>query len=80
VLQVATRLKEASWDQELTEKQKRYQSGTVTRKIRLLRAHGLIPKVPKTHRYHLTASGSRAITAVIAALYASADSLIKLAA
>jgi len=67
-------------DQDLTPTEKRRQSGAVTRKLRLLRAHGLIKKVPKTHRYHLTASGSQAITAVIAALHASTDSLIKLAA
>jgi len=69
-----------SSDQELTPTAKRRQSSAISRKLRLLRAHGLIKKVPKTHRYHLTASGSRAITAVIAALHASADSLIKLAA
>ena len=67
-------------DQELTSTKKRCQSGAITRKLRLLRAHGLIKKVPKTHRYHLTASGSKAITAIIAALQASSDSLIKLAA
>jgi hypothetical protein len=67
-------------DQELTPPEQRRQSAAVTRKLRLLRAHGLIKKVPKTHRYHLTASGSKAITAIMAALQASADSLIKLAA
>ena len=67
-------------DQELTPKEKRRRSSAVTRKLRLLRAHGLIKKVPKTHRYHLTASGSKAITTIIAALQASADSLINLAA
>lgn len=67
-------------DQKLTSTEKRRQSGAITRKLRLLRAHGLIKKVPKTHRYHLTASGSKAITAIIAALQASSDSLIKLAA
>jgi len=67
-------------DRELTAIEKRRQSSAITRKLRLLRAHGLIKKVPKTHRYHLTASGSQAITAVIAALPASTDSLIKLAA
>ena len=67
-------------DQELTPTEKRRQSSAITRKLRLLRAHGLIKKVPKTHRYHLTARGSKAITAIIAALHASADSLIKLAA
>ena len=67
-------------DQELTSTEKRCQSSAITRKLRLLRTHGLIKKVPKTHRYHLTAGGSKAITAVIAALHASSDSLIKLAA
>jgi len=67
-------------NQELTPTAKRRRASAVTRKLRLLRAHGLINKVPKTHRYHLTASGSKAITAIIAALYASSDSLIKLAA
>jgi len=66
--------------QDLTPREKRRQSGAITRKLRLLRAHGLIKKVPKTHRYHLTATGSKAISTIIAALNASADSLIKLAA
>ena len=66
--------------QDLTPLEKRRQSGAVTRKLRLLRAHGLIKKVPKTHRYYLTASGLKAVTAIIAALHASSDSLIKLAA
>jgi len=67
-------------DQELTPAEKRRQSSAVTRKLRLLRAHGLIKKVPKTHRYLLTTRGYQAITAIIAALNASSDSLIKLAA
>jgi hypothetical protein len=66
--------------EKLTDGQKRRQSAAVTRKIRLLRAHGLVKKVPKTPRYHLTTRGYQAITAIIAALQASADSLIKLAA
>lgn len=66
--------------QKLSPQEKRRQSGAVTRKLRLLRAHGLIKKVPKTHRYHLTARGSKAITAIVAALHASSDCLIKLAA
>jgi hypothetical protein len=67
-------------DQEPTLTEKRRQSGAITRKLRLLRAHGLIKKVPKTQRYHLTAGGSKAISAIIAALHADTDSLIKLAA
>jgi hypothetical protein len=39
----------------------------VTRLIRLLRAHGLIRKVPKTHRYRLSKTGRSAITALPAA-------------
>ena len=69
-----------SADQQLTDKQKRYQSAAVTRKIRLLRAHGLIKKVPKTNRYLLTVTGYKAVTAIIAALYASSETLIKSAA
>jgi hypothetical protein len=69
-----------SQDKELTAKEKRSQSAAVTRKIRLLRAHGLIKKVHKTNRYLLTTHGSKAITALIAALNASSDLLIKSAA
>lgn len=46
---------------------RRRQSATVTRYLRLLRAHGLIRKVPRTHRYQLTANGQRCVTAVLAA-------------
>ena len=69
-----------SQDPEITAKQKRCQSAAVTRKIRLLRAHGLIKKVAKTNRYLLTAHGSKAITALLASLNASSDLLIKSAA
>jgi hypothetical protein len=69
-----------SQDKELTDKEKRSQSAAVTRKIRLLRAHGLIKKVQKTNRYLLTTDGSKAITALVAALNASSDLLMKSAA
>lgn len=58
----------------------RRQSGAVTRRIRLLRAHGLIAKIPKTHRYQLTAHGQLAIAALLQAQKASAAQLQKLAA
>jgi len=45
----------------------RRQSGAVTRKLRMLRAHGLIHKVPRTHRYLLTEKGRACITALMAA-------------
>jgi hypothetical protein len=50
-------------------------SGQVTRRLQLLRAHGLIQKVPKTHRYKVTGSGRRLASAVS---YARESSLNKL--
>jgi predicted transcriptional regulator len=46
-------------------KEKRRRSAAVSRKLRILRAHGLIQKVPKTHRYHVTSHGRLAITAIL---------------
>ena len=60
--------------------QARRHSGMVTRKLRLLRAHALIRKVPRTHRYLLTDKGQLITTALQAAKAASTIQLIKLAA
>lgn len=46
-------------------KEKRRRSAAVSRKLRMLRAHGLIQKVPKTHRYQVTPHGRLAITAIL---------------
>jgi len=43
------------------------QSAAVTRLLRLLREHGVIKKVPKTHRYHATERGRELITGLAAA-------------
>jgi len=59
--------------------QLRRQSAAVTRKLRLLRAHGLIKKVPKTHRYVLTVQGTLIVNALLAAQKADANTLTKLA-
>ncbi len=48
-------------------KEARRQSAAVTRKLRMLRAHGLNCKVQKTHRYRLTRKGTQAITALLTA-------------
>jgi hypothetical protein len=56
------------------------QSTAVTRQLRLLRGHGLIRKVPKTHRYIVTENGRRAITALLAARNASIEELTGCAA
>src|SRR5215218_3146538 len=45
-------------------KQRRRQTAAVTRKLQLLRAHGLIHRVPKTHRYQLTSQGHTILTAL----------------
>jgi hypothetical protein len=58
----------------------RRQAASITRKIRLLRAHKLVKKVPKTHRYQLTAKGRKIITAVLTVRDASTQSLQKTAA
>jgi hypothetical protein len=50
----------------------RQQSGAITRKLRLLRAHALIHKVPKTHRYQLSPLGANVINALLTARQASA--------
>jgi hypothetical protein len=56
------------------------QAAKVTRQLRLLRAHRLIAKVPKTHRYVLTDSGRTVINAVLAARRADTHKLTELAA
>lgn len=53
----------------------RRRSAAVSRKLRLLRAHGLIRKVPHTHRYMVTESGRTALTALLAALAANTEKL-----
>ena len=53
---------------------------TITRKLRLLRAHGIVRKVPHTHRYVVTDTGRAILTALRAAQLADVDQLTKLAA
>ncbi len=45
--------------------EKRRRSAAISRKVRLLRAHGLTQKVPRTHRYHLTEAGRAILNAVL---------------
>ena len=58
----------------------RRRSAAVSRKLRLLRAHGLINKVPATHRYQVTANGRQIITAIATASRATVNLLIPKAA
>lgn len=55
---------------------RRRQSAAVTRKLRLLRAHGLIKKLPRSHRYQLTENGRVIITALLAARSADTAKLL----
>jgi len=47
----------------------------LSRQLRLLRAHGIIEKIPGTHRYRVTRTGRTLMTAVTAALDASITQL-----
>jgi hypothetical protein len=60
-----------------TEKQR---SGMTTRFIRLLRDHGVLRKLPKVRRYQLTRQGRQLVTALQAALAASTEELMAIAA
>ncbi len=63
-----------------TPAQKKRVSAVVTRKIRLLRAHGILKKIPKTHRYFVTENGRELISAFQIARYSDVNSLLKLVA
>jgi hypothetical protein len=60
--------------------EKRRRSGRVTRWIRLLRAHGLVKKVPSTHRYVLTDKGRETLTAILSCQRVTMDQLNRVAA
>ena len=61
------------------EEQKRY-SGRTTRRIKLLRVHGLIKKVAKENRYMLTAKGQKFACALMTASAVDIKGLTKIAA
>jgi hypothetical protein len=54
-------------------------SGQTTRRIRLLRAHGLIRKVKGSNRYQLTQKGRKIAAAVLAASAAGTEKLMEIA-
>lgn len=58
----------------------RRRSAAVTRKLRLLRAHGILAKVQCTNRYQVTAEGRRLLTATVGARRAPVDELLRMAA
>lgn len=56
-------------------KEQRQQAAAITRKLALLKAHGLIVKVQKTHRYRLSAAATRITTALATAYQADINRL-----
>lgn len=60
----------------VSAEERRRRSSTITRKLRMLRAHGLIKKIPHTHRYQLTEQGRTIITALLAAQQANTSQLL----
>lgn len=74
-------LRRLLYPSETTDRhEQRRRSAAVGRKLRLLRAHGLLQKVEHTHRYLVTVNGRKVITALLAARDASADLLASNAA
>jgi hypothetical protein len=58
----------------------RRQAAAITRRLALLRVHGILRKLTGTHRYQLTTRGRRILTALLAARNADVDQLTKMAA
>jgi hypothetical protein len=55
--------------------ERRRRSASISRKLRMLRAHGLIRNVPRTHRYHVTDAGRAMLVAVLTSARASLHQL-----
>jgi hypothetical protein len=60
--------------------ERKRQSAKVGRLLRLLRAHGILTKVSKTHRYQVNAKSRDGLLAILAARSASPEKLTTLAA
>jgi hypothetical protein len=60
--------------------ERRRRTGAISRRLRLLRAHGLIRKVQGRHCYIVTENGRKILTALLAARQADVAQLSKLAA
>ncbi|MBN2194707.1 MAG: hypothetical protein JW751_17965 [Polyangiaceae bacterium] len=62
------------------QKASRRRTARVGPLLRLLRAHGILEKIPRTHRYQATITGRQALAAIIAATDATTAQLACLAA
>ena len=62
-----------------TPAEQRRRSAAISRKLRMLRAHGLIQKVPRTHRYQVPETGRAILVAVLTVARTSLNQLNQLA-
>jgi len=60
--------------------ERRRASARISRALRLLRAHHLVKKIARTHRYHLTDRGRQIVTALLQAQDVSIAKLTEIAA
>lgn len=77
---VNKQLRESLYGKTKGPAERKKQSARISRRLRLLRAHGLIRKVPRANRYQLTAKGRRVAVAVLAASSADTEQLMDMAA
>ena len=63
-----------------TQAEQRKRSAAITRKLRILRAHGLIRKRPHSHRYDISRNGELIITAILLAHRATTQQINAIAA
>jgi hypothetical protein len=61
-----------------TTVERRRRSAAISRKLRMLRAHGVIQKVSRSHRYHVSPAGRAIIVAVITTARTSVNQLNQL--
>ena len=71
-------LQKLLYDAEAPADERRRRSAAVSRSLRLLRAHGLIQKVPRTHRYQVTQTGRVILVAVLTTARTSLNQLNQL--
>lgn len=68
-------IRHALYGEPRDEPTRRRQSGRVTRLLGILRAHGLIKKIPRTHRYVLTTAGTCVVPSLLIAANATLEQL-----
>jgi hypothetical protein len=62
-----------------SEQERKRRSAAISRKLRMLRAHGLIQKIPRTHRYQITAERRSTLICILTIARTSLEQLNRLA-